>query len=246
MKIDKICKAALVLLSFLMFNNIYSQFIPVNTDELVTEKRVGIGYGSSGIPINYQNTNALLNIRKNSNSIHNLYLGAEGNHLPNIYLKKTNTYTNIIQKSIGLTFEIQGDPLMVLEPYNGGKVRIGNVTAGWNNNYKLFVEKGILTEKVKVALKSSSNWSDYVFDENYKLNSLNKVEKYVKKNKHLPNVPSADEVVENGINLGEMDATLLRQIEELWLHTIELNNEKENLEKTIDKLVKRVEKLEKK
>jgi len=68
----------------------------------------------------------------------------------------------------------------------------------------------------------------------------------VKKNKHLPNVPSADEVVENGINLGEMDATLLRQIEELWLHTIELNNEKENLEKTIDKLVKRVEKLEKK
>ena len=245
MKTNEICKIALVLLSFLTFNNaVYSQFTPVNTDELVTEKRVGIGYESSGIPIN--NSNALLSIRKNSNSIDNLYLGVEGNYSPNIYLKKAETYTNIVQKSVGLTFEIQGDPLMILEPYNGGKVKIGDVTAGWNGNYKLFVEKGILTEKVKVAIKGSSNWSDYVFEEDYKLNSLNKVEKYVKKNKHLPNVPSADEIVENGINLGEMDATLLRQIEELWLHTIELNREKENLEDTVEKLVKRVAKLENK
>jgi len=110
-----------------------------------------------------------------------------------------------------------------------GKVRIGFNTVATPGNYKLYVETGILTEKVKVAGINSSDWADYVFDEDYHLNSTEEVEKFIKENKHLPNVPSANEVSENGVDMVEMDATLLRQIEELWLHVIELKKENEVL-----------------
>jgi hypothetical protein len=88
------------------------------------------------------------------------------------------------------------------------------------------VEDGILTEKVKVALKSTADWSDYVFAPTYKLRSLSEVAEFVQANKHLPGVPSASDVVEHGIDVAKMDAKLLEKIEELTLYSIEL--EKEN------------------
>jgi len=110
-------------------------------------------------------------------------------------------------------------------------LRIGNVTTP--SGYKLYVDDGILTEKVKVATVGSSEWADYVFEEDYDLNSTEEVETFIKENKHLPNVPSAKEVSENGVEMVEMDATLLRQIEELWLHVIELKKENTELKKLI-------------
>lgn len=99
--------------------------------------------------------------------------------------------------------------------------------------YKLVVEKGILTERVKVALEGTADWADYVFDTGYKRNSIEYVEDYIKKNKHLPNVPSASDVYSNGLDVAEMDATLLRQIEELWLQMIELKKENEKMKDLI-------------
>lgn len=110
-----------------------------------------------------------------------------------------------------------------------GKISMGNVTLP--SGYKLYVEHGILTEKVKVAVKSSSEWSDYVFADDYQLTNLTTVEAYIKSHKHLPGVPSADEVVEQGIDMAKMDATLLQKIEELTLHMIEMNKRIEYLEK---------------
>ena len=117
----------------------------------------------------------------------------------------------------------------------GGIALIGNATV-CSSDYKLFVEKGILTEKVQVALKSSLDWCDHVFNENYPLKPLADVEKFIDKNKRLPQMPSADELVENGIDIAKMDANLLRQIEELWLHLIALNKENEKLKKEVDAL----------
>lgn len=57
-----------------------------------------------------------------------------------------------------------------------------------------------------------TNWCDYVFEEDYELMSLSDLEKYLSKNKHLPNVPSEQEVKENGFDVVEMDAALLRKI----------------------------------
>ena len=92
---------------------------------------------------------------------------------------------------------------------NDGKVIIGNVSAP--NGYSLYVEKGVIAEKFKCALHNSSDWSDYVFDKNYKLATLTEVESFIKKNKHLPGVPSAHDVVCDGIDMAQMDATLLEE-----------------------------------
>ncbi len=110
-----------------------------------------------------------------------------------------------------------------------GKVTMGvdPATTNLNGDFKLFVKGGILTDKVEV--KVSQAWPDYVFEEDYNLPTLKETEAYIKANKHLPGVPSAAEVTENGINLGNMDATLLQKIEELTLHMIELEKENDNL-----------------
>lgn len=97
------------------------------------------------------------------------------------------------------------------------------------NSYGLYVGKGILAEKVKVATRGTANWADYVFEPDYDLNSLEEVENFIKTNKHLPNVPSEAEVNKNGVDMVEMDATLLRQIEELWLHVIKLKKDNDTL-----------------
>ena len=101
--------------------------------------------------------------------------------------------------------------------------------------YKLYVQDGILAEKVKVAASSSVNWADYVFEPDYQLASLNAVEAYVKEHKHLPNVPSTADVQNNGLDLAETDAVLLRQIEEIWLHLIELKKENQLLRSQLHK-----------
>jgi len=109
-----------------------------------------------------------------------------------------------------------------------GKVRIGTPTIP--SGYLLAVEDGIITERVRVAVAGSPNWADYVFEEDYELRKLEDVAAYIAENKHLPDVPSAEEVVENGFDLGSMDATLLQKIEELTLYMIEANEKIKSLE----------------
>ncbi len=116
---------------------------------------------------------------------------------------------------------------------------IGNVIIGANGlatpaGYKLYVEDGILAEKVKVAVKSSADWSDFVFEDNYELKDLTEVESYIKANKTLPGVPSANDVVNNGIDLGSMDALLLQKIEELTLYIIQQQKEIESLKAIVN------------
>ena len=101
------------------------------------------------------------------------------------------------------------------------------------DNYKLFVRKGIRTERVKVDV-ASGVWADYVFETEYKLRPLEEVENYIAKNGHLPDVPSAEEVENDGIDVAQMDALLLQKIEELTLYTIELERKLEELKKQIN------------
>lgn len=97
-----------------------------------------------------------------------------------------------------------------------------------NVNYRLSVDGKIIAEELKVQL--SQNWPDYVFGKEYQLMSLEDVAEFIGKNKHLPGVPSAEEVsTENGIELGEMNRILLEKIEELTLHLIRQQREIDNL-----------------
>ncbi|MBF0576276.1 hypothetical protein [Dysgonomonas sp. GY617] len=84
----------------------------------------------------------------------------------------------------------------------------GNVGIGTSNPKKLLDVAGTIhAQNVEIDL---NNWSDFVFDEDYELPSLQEVEAHIKEHKHLPNIPSEDEVKEEGINIGEMQAKLLQ------------------------------------
>jgi hypothetical protein len=96
----------------------------------------------------------------------------------------------------------------------GGNVGIGTVSP----SEKLSVNGNIRAKKVIVTL---SDWSDYVFEKNYKLRSLSSLESFINQNKHLPEVPSAKEVEQKGISVGENQALLLKKIEELTLYIID-------------------------
>jgi hypothetical protein len=102
--------------------------------------------------------------------------------------------------------------------------------------YTLSVNGKIRATEVKVY----TGWADFVFADDYQLKSLNDVEKFIQENKHLPDVPSEKEVTENGIFLGEMNATLLRKIEELTLYSIEMNKRIEKLEQENQALKKQL------
>ena len=65
----------------------------------------------------------------------------------------------------------------------------------------------------------------FVFDDNYKLASLDSIEQFLIINNHLPSVPSEKEVLANGINIGEIQAIQLQKIEELTLYLVEINKE---------------------
>ncbi len=83
-----------------------------------------------------------------------------------------------------------------------------------------------------------SNAADYVFDENYDLKSLSEVESYVNEHKHLPGIPSAAEMEQNGISVSAMSNMLLEKVEELTLHMIQLKKENEALKAEVKSLKK--------
>jgi len=136
--------------------------------------------------------------------------------------------------------------------FNGAVGIGGNGTTGFGafpttasliplTNYKLFVKGGILAEEVRVNLQS--NWADYVFAKDYKLKSLAEVEAYIKDNGHLPNVPSAKQVKEEGIELATMATIQQEKIEELTLYLIEQKKETERVTASLVEQKKEIEEL---
>ena len=115
-----------------------------------------------------------------------------------------------------------------------GNVGIGSL----NPSSKLTVAGQVYAKEVKVDLNVPG--PDYVFNDDYKLKSLSDTEKYIRKHKHLPGIPSAGEMETNGIKLSEMNMKLLEKVEELTLHLIKLNTKVERLEKENEKLTKRL------
>ncbi len=93
--------------------------------------------------------------------------------------------------------------------------------------------KDIMADDVKVKME---NAADYVFEEGYDLKPLNEVEAYVKRNKHLPGVPSAAEMSENGVSVSEMSNLLLEKVEELTLRMIEMEKKIKQLQEENDRL----------
>jgi len=145
---------------------------------------------------------------------------------------------------------------------NGMYYRAGTQAGGWGVWRKLLVENiagnvGIgtdaPTERLSVNGKiraqevkvETANWPDYVFAEGYQLPSLRETAEFIKRNKHLPGVPKAAEVEENGLSLGEMNKILMQKVEELTLHLIEKDKKIEKQDEILSSVLERLKKLEK-
>jgi len=115
---------------------------------------------------------------------------------------------------------------------NGEVMRItsnSNVGIGTQNPaYKLDVLGTIRAKEVLVNLDGGA---DFVFEKDYKLPTIEHVANYVQENKHLPDIPSANEMVKNGVSMGDMLVKLLQKVEELTLYVIELKKEIETMKK---------------
>lgn len=95
----------------------------------------------------------------------------------------------------------------------------GFVGIGTTNPTEMLSVKGnIRAKEIKVE---TQNWPDFVFKDDYKHESLQELESFIKLNRHLPNIPSAKDVEVNGVELGELNKKLLQKIEEITLHLID-------------------------
>ncbi|MCY7410179.1 MAG: hypothetical protein LH473_07890, partial [Chitinophagales bacterium] len=115
---------------------------------------------------------------------------------------------------------------------NSGNVLVGTTTPA--TGYIVSVNGKVMCEELKVQL--SGNWPDFVFADDFKLPSLSEVEQSIQKNKHLPGIPSAKEINDNGIEVGEMQKLMMQKIEELTLYVIELQKQNTTLAQKVNLL----------
>lgn len=120
---------------------------------------------------------------------------------------------------------------------------IGIGITSFDANYKLHVNGNIRAKKIRIE---NNNWPDYVFESEYQLLPLKELAAFIKRNHHLPEVPSAAEVQKEGIDLGDNQTILLKKIEELTLYIIEQHHKLEQQQDAIRKQSQRIEQLEKK
>lgn len=130
-------------------------------------------------------------------------------------------------------FTLKNDVGQIVRIDNSGNLGIGTTTP----DEKLAVNGNIHTKEVRVDLVG---WSDFVFKSDYNLPTLKEVEDHINEKGHLQNIPSAEEVKENGILLGDMNAKLLQKIEELMLNTIQQQKLIEKQSNEIEELKKLV------
>jgi len=115
---------------------------------------------------------------------------------------------------------------------SAGYVGVGTTTVP--SGYKMAVAGNAIAESMTVKLQA--NWPDYVFKKDHPLLPLSEIKAYIDKNQHLPEVPTAEQVSKNGINLGEMNTLLMKKVEELTLYLLELKKDNDLLNQRISKL----------
>lgn len=124
--------------------------------------------------------------------------------------------------------------------FDSGSVGIGTALTSNPNSYKLAVNGKIGRKEVQVE-NTSTVWPDYVFESSYELLSLEELDLLIRENSHLPEVPTAIEIRANGQNLGEMNAILLKKIEELTLYIIQMQEQYQSLKQDFKTLTDKYE-----
>jgi len=148
----------------------------------------------------------------------------------NVVKLKINTSVNSLESTTALNIFALNEEISFYRYGEAGGVTIG--TGNLPTGYRLAVDGKIASEEVLVQL--SGNWPDYVFEEDYELLELTDLESYIDENNHLPGIPSAEVVEENGIEVGEMQKMQMEKIEELTLYIIELKRQLDDLKLKVD------------
>lgn len=139
--------------------------------------------------------------------------------------------------------------IIIAQPNDGndGSTYFG-IQDAYNGTWVKFFNNAIARFDGKIKAKEvevkTNVWADYVFKKEYHLKSLEDVEKHIIEKGHLPNIPTAQEVLENGINVAEMNSKLLEKIEELTLYSIEQNKQLKFQAEEIKMLKKQSEELQ--
>lgn len=123
-----------------------------------------------------------------------------------------SSYSTVPDMDQNIVFGTAGQEKMRI--HKNGNIGIGTATP----TDMLTVAGKIGAREIKVSTNAGA---DFVFEPDYKLPDLNELEKFVKTNKHLPEIPTAKQMVDNGLNLGELNIKLLQKVEELTLHLID-------------------------
>jgi hypothetical protein len=145
-----------------------------------------------------------------------------------------NTWS--MYQTSGNVYNLRYNTTDILTANASGNVGIGTTspTEKFSVNGNAYINGNISTNGFVTTKKltvTQTGWSDYVFDKDYKLRSLSSLETFINQNKHLPDIPSAKEVEEKGISVGDNQALLLKKIEELTLYIIALQREVNILKK---------------
>lgn len=236
-------KKQIVIISFL-FNSILTMNAQwIGTNPISTTSNVGIGTGYAGVgnlipieklTIGEMGGNIAIQDRRTSTTemyssgykFYDYYDEAAG------ILLEHNSYFGPSVRA--LKFSVNGAERVRIN--SNGRVGIGTASPA----YMLDVIGTIRAREIKVDL----NGADFVFENDYKLMPLNELEKFVKDNKHLPEVLPAKEMEKNGTDLGILASKLLQKIEELTLYTIEQNKKLEKQNQELKILKGKIKKIE--
>lgn len=192
-----------------------------------TDQKVGVGTATPTERFTIAGANGNINIGDGLFPGYNgIWLNGSGSGNDYNFLSRSTDNNLYINRPVNaaIYFRMQNSTQVVIGA--NGSMGIGTEQTA-DTDYKLFVEKGIRTRKVKV---DQSTWADFVFEKDYVLMTLEEVGDFIKENKHLPGIPSANEVQKNGLNLGDNQAALLQKIEELTLYVIDQNKRISDLE----------------
>ncbi|WP_345954248.1 hypothetical protein [Mucilaginibacter sp. PAMB04168] len=150
----------------------------------------------------------------------------------------------VYQHGNGVSLNANGGDLDIIKSFNGNTVLatktdgspLGNVAIGTTNphGYRLAVGGDMIAESVTVKLQGQ--WPDFVFAQGYKLLPLESLQRYIRSTQHLPGLPAAKALAENGVNLGEMVRLQTKKIEELTLYLLQEHKKNADLAHRLAKL----------
>jgi hypothetical protein len=245
-KINNMKKATTILFALLCANSLFSQQWDGNntTTDIISRD----GNVSVGLPESYDKLTLVGNLRMVDGQIKFKYfMPGRGTYIDSRFTiehlepgRDSGIHGLYIHPSHNVLSPINSVPneSKALFVSSTSKVGMGTnaVSCSSCDGYRLFVKDGIMTEKVKVDIAANNGWADYVFAKDYQLMPLQELKSFINTNGHLPEVPTTEEAIKNGIELKEMNILLLKKIEELTLYTLQQQEKMEEQSKRIEKL----------